>query len=142
MAQTRAVLFDEVQRITSVAVALTLLVAGASLAVAVAGGMVERRRPFTLLRLTGVPLGSLYRVALLEALVPLLVAGLVAAFAGMAVAGPVVRELAARSTAVLLPPGSGFLLTAGIGLAAALAVLAGTLPVLGRVTRPQNARFE
>ena len=142
VAQTRAVLLDEVQRVTSVAVALTLLVAGASLAVAVAGGMVERRRPFTLLRLTGVPLGALYRVALLEALVPLLIAGIVAALAGMAVAGPVVRELAGRSTAVPLPPGPGFLPTAGIGLAAASAVLAGTLPVLGRVTRPQNARFE
>lgn len=142
VAQTRAVLFDEVQRVTLVAVALTLLVAGASLAVAVAGGIVERKRPFTLLRLTGVPLSALYRVALLEAVVPLVIAGAVAVVAGMLVAGPVVKELAAKSTALLVLPGQSYVVTAGIGLAAALVVLVATLPVLGRITRPQDARFE
>jgi hypothetical protein len=142
VAQTRAVLFNEAQRITLVAVALTLLVAGVSLAVAVAGGMVERKRPFTLLRLTGVPLSALYRLALLEALVPLVIAGAVAVVSGMAVAGPVVKQLAAKSAAVLVLPGQSYLVTAGAGLAAALLVLVATLPVLGRITRPQDARFE
>ena len=142
VAQARSVLFNEVQRVTVVAVALTLLVAGASLAVAVAGGMVERKRPFTLLRLTGVPLSALYRVALLEALVPLIVAGAVAVAAGLLVAGPVVRELAAKGAPQFDLPGASYLITGGAGLLAAFAVLLATLPLLGRITRPETARFE
>jgi hypothetical protein len=42
-----------VERLAFIAVALTLLVAGCSLAVAVGGGLVERKRPFSLLRLSG-----------------------------------------------------------------------------------------
>jgi hypothetical protein len=142
VAQARTVLIDEVQSITLVAVALTLLVAGASLAVAVAGGMVERKRPFTLLRLTGVPLSALYRVALLEALMPLIVAGVVAVGTGLLVAGPVVRQLAPKGASAFVLPGASYLVTAGVGLCAAIGVLIGTLPLLGRITRPQTARFE
>ena len=43
------------QRLIDAAVALTLIVAGCSLAVAVGGGLVDRKRPFTLLRVSGVP---------------------------------------------------------------------------------------
>ena len=41
----------------------TLPIAGCSLAVSVVAGLAERRRPFSLLRLTGVPLSLLRRVA-------------------------------------------------------------------------------
>src|SRR5215472_8573569 len=41
------------ERIVYAAVALTLIVAGCSLAVAVGGGLVDRKRPFTLLRVSG-----------------------------------------------------------------------------------------
>ena len=61
------------------AVALTLIVAGCSLAVAVGGGLVDRKRPFTLLRVSGTQVGVLSRVVLLEAAVPLLAATVVAA---------------------------------------------------------------
>ena len=50
------------QRIVYIAVALTILVAGCSLAVAVGGGLVDRKRPFTLLRVSGTPTGTLYKV--------------------------------------------------------------------------------
>ena len=53
-----------VQRLVYFAVALTILVAGCSLAVAIGGGLADRKRPFTLLRVSGTPVGTLYRVLL------------------------------------------------------------------------------
>ena len=67
------------EKIMYAAVALTLIVAGCSLAVTVGGGLVDRKRPFTLLRVSGTPVGVLSRVVLLEAAVPLVAATMVAA---------------------------------------------------------------
>ena len=61
------------------AVALTIMVAGCSLAVAVGGGLADRKRPFTLLRVSGTQVGALSRVVLLEAAVPLAAATVAAA---------------------------------------------------------------
>ena len=58
-------------------VGLTLLMAACSLAVTVGGGIVERKRPFTLLRLSGTPSATLYRVVVLESVLPLLTASFV-----------------------------------------------------------------
>ena len=52
-------------------VALILIVAGCSLAVSAGGGLVERKRPFSLLRLSGALLSTLYKVVLLEVTLPL-----------------------------------------------------------------------
>src|SRR5207248_3684842 len=70
VAGARGALYTKVEQVALFVVALTLLVAGCSLAVAVAGGLIERRRPFTLLRLTGTPAGVLSRVVLLESALP------------------------------------------------------------------------
>ena len=59
----RAALFE---RILYAAVALTLIVAGCSLAVSAGGGLVDRKRPFTLLRVSGTPVSVLSRVVLLR----------------------------------------------------------------------------
>ena len=132
---------EVLQRLVYFAVTLTILVAGCSLAVSIGGGLVDRKRPFTLLRVGGTPLGTLYRVVLLEALLPL-VGGAVAAAAlayGMAVLA--VERIAPPGTPV--PPLAGtYYATIGVGLALALAVIAITLPLLGRMTTPASARFE
>lgn len=60
--QAREGVAATVQRLVYIAVALTLLVAGCSLAVTVGGSLVERKRPFTLLRLTGTSTSTLCRV--------------------------------------------------------------------------------
>jgi predicted lysophospholipase L1 biosynthesis ABC-type transport system permease subunit len=70
---------DTVEKLVYAAVALTLIVAGCSLAVAVGGGLVDRKRPFTLLRVSGARAGVLSRVVLLEAAVPLVAATVLAA---------------------------------------------------------------
>jgi hypothetical protein len=124
-------------------VGLTLLVAACSLAVTAGGSIVERRRPFTLLRLSGASGRTLYRVVLLESLLPLVTASLVAAATGVGVAVPLVKALPKlRNEPNLALPGPAYYVAMGVGLVVALAVISSTLPLLARVTQPNNARFE
>jgi hypothetical protein len=130
-----------VQRLVYIAVALTLIVAGCSLAVVVGGGMVERKRPFTLLRVTGTSLATLYRVVLLEAILPLVSAAVVAAGIAYGISVLTVDRMAPAGTPTPTL-GHVYYLTLGAGLAASLLVIVVTLPVLGRLTGPRNVRFE
>jgi len=134
----RAALFEN---ITFAAVALTLIVAGCSLAVAVGGGLVERKRPFTLLRVSGTPASALNRVVLFEAAVPLVVATVIAG--GIAYGASVLAftRLAPTGSAIPLLGHDYFGLMA-TGLVAAFAIICVTLPLLGRMTRPESVRFE
>jgi hypothetical protein len=137
---------DDVTNAETVALAiigLTLLVAACSLAVTASGSIVERKRPFTLLRLSGAPSRTLCRVILLESLLPLVTASLVAAATGVGVAIPLVKALPKlRNEPHLALPGPVYYVAMGGGLLVALAVISATLPVLARVTQPVNARFE
>jgi hypothetical protein len=54
-----------------VVIMASLIIAACGLAVNIAAGLGERRRPFRLLRLTGVPTGVLRRVVALESALPL-----------------------------------------------------------------------
>jgi hypothetical protein len=139
VAATRQAVYDALEHIAFGAVALTLLVAGCSLAVSAAGGILERRRPFTLLRLAGTPMSSLARVVALESVLPLLAAAAVAAATGWGLAATIVTTL---SRTALPFPGWPYFATTGAGLVIALAVMLLTLPLLGRLTRTQTARFE
>jgi hypothetical protein len=141
VAQTRNNDVNNLERVVLVVLGLTLLVAGCSLAVTVGGSLVERKRPFTLLRVSGTPTAVLRMVVLLESVLPLLVASSVAAVTGAAIALPVVRALV-PPTAQVAYPGPVYYLTMGAGLAVSLGVIMATLPLLARITRPDNARFE
>ena len=122
-------------------VALTLVVAGCSLAVAVGGGLVDRKRPFTLLRVSGTQAGVLSRVVLLEAAVPLLAATVLAAAIAYGTSVLAVVRLAPAGTAI--PQlGSDYYTIMGIGLLVAFAVITVTLPLLRRMTAPATIRFE
>jgi hypothetical protein len=137
----RAKLYLEIQRIVTILAGVTLLVAGCGLAVAISGGIVERKRPFTLLRVTGTGLGTLYRTVLLETLIPLTAATVLAAGVGMSVAYPITRALAPEHHGVVLPHPS-YALTLTGGLLISVAIIAACLPILSRITATQNARFE
>jgi len=139
--QARVTVGTAVQRLVSIAVALTLLVAGCSLAVVVGGGLVERKRPFTLLRLSGAPTATLSRVVLLEAASPLVAATLVAAGTAYGICVLTVKPMAPAGTPTPVL-GHIYYLTMGAGLAISLAVILMTLPLLGRITAPGSARFE
>jgi hypothetical protein len=139
--QARAGVADTVQRLIYIAVVLTLIVAGCSLAVTIGGSLVERKRPFTLLRLTGTSTRTLYRVVILEAVLPLVAATVVAAAIAYGVAALTVKAIAPAGTPAPAP-GHDYYLTMGAGLAAALVIIVLSLPLLGRITGPGNVRFE
>ncbi len=129
----------QLQHLADLAVLLSVVIAGCSLAVAVAGSLIERRRPFALLRLTGMPLRSLRQVVLFEAAVPLIGLVVVSAAGGLLTAELLLRAL--RGTSMRLPgPTYAFTLTAAIALA--LAVVMGTMPLLRRISSPENARSD
>lgn len=79
------------ERMILVLLGLTVLVAGCSLAVTVGGSLVERKRQFTLLRVSGTPSSVLTRVVLLESVLPLVTASVVAAATGLGVAIALVK---------------------------------------------------
>ncbi|MGC1752850.1 MAG: FtsX-like permease family protein [Trebonia sp.] len=129
------------EKIVYAAVALTLIVAGCSLAVAVGGGLVDRKRPFTLLRVSGTQVGVLSRVVMLEAAVPLLAATVVAA--GIAYGTSILAFVRLAPAGTAIPQlGSDYYALMGIGLAVAFGVIVVTLPLLRRMTSPGNVRFE
>ncbi|GAA2216611.1 FtsX-like permease family protein [Micromonospora olivasterospora] len=115
----------------------SLPIAGCSLAVSVAGGLSDRKRPFSMLRLTGVRLRTLRRVVALETVVPLLAVAVVALGMGFLVAHLFLR---AQLGYTLLPPDGSFYLMVAGGLAVSLGIVASTLPLLRRLTGPEAAR--
>jgi FtsX-like permease family len=139
--QARQGVATTVQRLIDVAVVLTLVVAGCSLAVAVGGSLVERKRPFTLLRVTGTPVSTLYRVVFLEAVLPLAAATIVAGGMAYALSVLTVQAIAPAGTPVPVP-GQAYYVTMAAGLAASLLVIGSSLPLLGRITGPASVRFE
>jgi ABC-type antimicrobial peptide transport system permease subunit len=130
-----------VQRLIYIAVALTLLVAACSLAVAAGGGLVERKRPFALLRVSGTPASALYRVVVAEAVFPLAAAVVVAAGVAYGISVLTVGKIAPKGTPVPVL-GHVYYETMGAGLVVSLLVIAATLPLIGRMTGPASARFE
>jgi len=137
----RAKLYLEIQRMVTIIAGVTLLVAGCGLAIAVSGGVVERKRPFTLLRVTGTDTGALHRAVLLETILPLVAATVVAAGVGLALAFPIARALAPARHALVLPH-ANYYLTLGAGLLVSAIIVTACLPILGRITATENARFE
>ncbi|WBB74784.1 ABC transporter permease [Micromonospora sp. WMMD1128] len=127
------------QRLADVVVVSSLALAGCSLAVAVAAGLSERKRPFSLLRLSGAPVRLLRRVVVLESAVPMLTVAAVAVGMGLIAAHLFLR---AQMHYELRLPGVGFAAVVAVGLLGCLAVIAATLPLLQRVTGPQTARSE
>ncbi|MCK2219568.1 hypothetical protein MF672_038110 [Actinomadura sp. ATCC 31491] len=141
VAEVRARLYTQAENVGLAMVVLTLLAGGCSLVVAVGGGLMERRQPFTLLRLAGTPARTLAAVVLLESALPLVLAAVVAAAAGYGVAGPFVAALAMKGASLALP-GPVYFGALGAGLAASLLVVLAALPLLRHLTAPDNARFE
>ncbi|RKR91471.1 FtsX-like permease family protein [Micromonospora pisi] len=127
------------QQLANVVILASLPIAGCSLAVAVVGGLTDRKRPFSMLRLTGVPLGVLRRVVALESTVPLLVVAALATGTGFLAAH---LFLTSQMHYSLRAPGISYYLIVVAGLAASLAIIASTMPLLRRITGPETARNE
>jgi predicted lysophospholipase L1 biosynthesis ABC-type transport system permease subunit len=132
-------LLDGYRQLANVVILTSLPIAGCSLAVNIAGGLAERKRPFSLLRLSGAPLAMLRRVVTLEAAAPLLITAAVSIGAGFLAAQLFLR---AQLHETLHAPGLQYYLVMVAGLIASMAVIASTLPLLKRITGPEVARNE
>jgi hypothetical protein len=130
-------LIIELEQMIDVVIIASLVIGGCSLAVSVTAGVNDRRRPFSLLRLTGAPLRVLRSVIALEAAVPLVVIAALSSALGLLVAELFLRAQLSES---LVAPHGGFYALIGSGLAVSLAVIACTLPLVARITGPEVAR--
>lgn len=127
------------RRLADVVILASLAIAGCTLAVSVVAGLNDRRRPFSLLRLTGAPMGLLRRVVTLESAVPLLVLAAVSATTAFLSSYLFLRS---QLDETLVPPSAEYYGVVSAGLCAALAIIASTLPLLKRITGPAAARNE
>ncbi|WP_327035912.1 ABC transporter permease [Micromonospora ureilytica] len=127
------------EQLANVIIVASLALGGCSLAVSVIGGLTERRRPFSLLRLSGAPVRTLRRVVALESAVPMLAVAAVAIGMGLLAAHLFLR---AQMDYTLVAPEPRFYVIVVVGLVACLGVIASTLPLLERITGPETARSE
>jgi hypothetical protein len=125
------------QQLANVVILVSLAIAGCTLAAGIAAGLAERKRPFSLLRLTGARLSTLRGVVALEGAVPLLTVAVVAIGTGFGAAAMYATE--AQNRPMVAPGLAYYLLTVG-GIVVSLAIVAATFPILTRITGPEVAR--
>ena len=127
------------QQLANTVILVSLPIAGCTLAAGIAAGLADRKRPFSLLRLTGARLAMLRHVVALESAVPLFTAAAVAIGAGFGVTA-IYATLEMHHP--MVAPGAAYYLLTGGGILAALGIIAGTFPLLARITGPDVARNE
>ena len=127
------------QQLADVVILASLPIAGCTLAAAIAAGLADRRRPFSLLRLTGARLAMLRGVLTLESAVPLLVVAVVSIGVGFAASA---MFATAQLQYPLVAPGAAYYLLTATGIAASLGIIAATFPLLRRITGPEAAQDE
>jgi len=130
-------LLTMIQDMTDGIIVASLIIAACSLAVTIAAGLGERKRPFSLLRLTGVPTSLLHRVVALESALPLFLVAAVSIVVGLVSAALYLHSQVGIAFSI---PGIAYWATVLGGLAASLAIIASTFPLLDRMTGPEVAR--
>jgi predicted lysophospholipase L1 biosynthesis ABC-type transport system permease subunit len=130
-------LLTTIQDMTDVVIVASLIIAACSLAVSIVAGLGERKRPFSLLRLSGVPTALLHRVVALESALPLLLVAAVSIVVGLVSAA---LYLHSQVDIAFRIPGMEYWGTVVGGLVASLAIIASTFPLLNRMTGPEVAR--
>jgi hypothetical protein len=127
------------QQLANTVILVSLPIAGCTLAAAIAAGLADRKRPFSLLRLTGARLATLRRVVTLESAVPLLAVAAVAIGTGFAASAEYASV--AQHSPIVAPGAAYYLITVG-GILVSLGIIAATFPLLARITGPEVARNE
>ncbi|WP_433366150.1 FtsX-like permease family protein [Actinoplanes sp. CA-142083] len=133
---SRPVVLPAVTTLLPYGMSFVLILTACSLTVSVIAGVLERRRPFALLRASGVRLGELRRIVLLETGAPLAVTLLLGV--GLAT----VQSLAVVPPSEWVVPSAQFLAGLGVGAVIAYAVSLVALPFMETATRLDTARFE
>jgi hypothetical protein len=130
---------NDYQQLANTVILVSLPIAGCTLAAGIAAGLADRKRPFSLLRLTGARLATLRRVVALESAVPLLAVAGVAIGAGF---GAAAMNASLQQNHPMVAPGAAYYLIIAAGILAALGIIAATFPLLARITGPEVARNE
>jgi hypothetical protein len=135
---TDAFFFGSLEQLQRLVWYFVLLVAACSLTVGMLAGVLERRRPFALLRASGLRLGELRQVVFLETAAAMLVTAAVGVGLGMATS----YAVALFGDMVWTWPDAGVFAMVGIGVLAALILSAMALPLLDAATRHDAVRYE
>jgi FtsX-like permease family protein len=124
--------------LVTIATVFVLLLATIGLAAGMLGGLIERRRPFALLRATGVRLGELRRVVFLETAATMVFTSAAGLGFGMLLAYAATRQAGMRWNW----PDPEVYAYAGGGVLAALLLSTLALPLLSMTTRYDAIRYE
>jgi hypothetical protein len=127
------------KQLADTVILVSLLIAGCTLATGIAAGLADRKRPFSLLRLTGARLATLRRVVAIEGAIPLLAVAAVAIGAGFGAAAMLATEAQQHP---MVAPGAGYYLITAAGILVSLGIITATFPLLARITGPEVARNE
>jgi hypothetical protein len=127
------------RQLANTVILVSLPIAGCTLAAAIAAGLADRKRPFSLLRLTGARLAMLRRVVALESAVPLLAVAAVAIGTGF---GAAAEYASVAQHHPMVAPGAAYYLITAAGILVSLGIIAATFPLLTRITGPEVARNE
>jgi hypothetical protein len=127
------------QQLANVVILVSLPIAGCTLAAGIAAGLADRKRAFSLLRLTGARLATLRRVVALEGAVPLLSVAAVSIGTGFGAAAIFASEAQQHP---MVAPGAAYYLLTAAGIVVSLGIIAATFPLLARITGPEVARNE
>jgi hypothetical protein len=135
---TDALFLGSLEQLQRLVWSFVLVVAACSLTVGMLAGVIERRRPFALLRASGLRLGELGQVVFLETAAAMLVTAAVGVGLGMASS----YALALFGDMAWTWPDAGVLAMVGIGVLAALILSTMALPLLDTATRHDAVRYE
>ena len=127
------------QQLANAVILVSLPIAGCTLAAAIAAGLADRKRAFSLLRLTGARLATLRRVVALESAVPLLAVAAVAIGTGF---GAAAEYASVAQHYAMVSPGAAYYLITAAGILVSVGIIAATFPLLRRITGPEVARNE
>ena len=133
-----ALFFDSLEQLQRLVWYFVLIVAACSLTVGMLAGVIERRRPFALLRASGLRLGELRQVVLLETAAAMFITAAASVGLGMASS----YAVALFGDMVWTWPDAGVFAMVGIGVLAALVLSTIALPLLDTATRHDAVRFE
>ena len=130
--------FSDLDRLFRVAAVFVLIVGAFGLTATMIGGLIERRRPFALLRASGVRLGELRRTVFLEAAATMTIASVAGAAVGLLLAYAVGQQ----TVVDWRWPGLEVYVSVAVGVVAALLFSTLALPLLGLTTRHDAVRYE
>ena len=132
-------IIPELANLAYVGMGVTLFVAIASLIVSTIGGFLERRRSFVTLRLGGMTVTQMKRTVMIESLIPLISVSLLASGLGVWVGWVFISAMSDSAKPTLTPLYFGIVIGS---LAIATLAIRQILPMLGKITRPEENQTE